>query len=309
MNQHLRLAAVALLAAGLAACSGVSSSVPHSQTQQPMNNYSAAGIDLSRVHVMPTRDMIGAGYHVNPDITLTYANGPVLQKPAVYVVYWGFNGSSTDPSGEQTYLTNFLTGVGGSPWNNINHQYYEIVAGVTKHIKNPTGELLGTWNDTTNPEPASPTDAQIQAEAGRLMAHFAFNKNASYVVATSHGHNTSGFGTNYCAYHGATTQGGHTIAYTNLPYITDAGPSCGQSWINPGPGGLLDGVSTVEGHEYSESITDPQPFSGWNSFQGEIGDLCAWQSPPGGDITLSTGKFAVQGLFSNKTHSCVLHFP
>ena len=306
MNQHLRLAAVALLSAGVAACSGVGSSVPHSVGQSA--NANTAGLDFNRVHIMRTRDI--AAPNINPDIKLTYGGGAVLQKPVIYVAYWGFASPSNDPSGEETYLNNFISGIGGSPWNNINHQYYDIVGGITHHIRNLTGQLAGTWNDTTNPIPSAPTDAQIQAEAGRLAAHFGvFSKNASYVVATSHLHNSSGFGTQYCAYHGATTQSGHLIAYTNLPYITDAGFSCGENFINPGSSGLLDGVSIVEGHEYSESQTDPHPFNGWNSFQGEIGDLCAWMKPPAADITLSTGTFAVQGLFSNKTSSCVIKYP
>jgi len=36
-------------------------------------------------------------------------------------------------------------------------------------------------------------------------------------------------------------------------------------------------VTIVEGHEYGESITDPEPGSGWYNFAyGEIGDICAW---------------------------------
>ena len=45
------------------------------------------------------------------------------------------------------------------------------------------------------------------------------------------------------------------ITYTNLPYITDAGSSCGEDSVN-GSSGTLDGVSIVEGHELAEAITD-----------------------------------------------------
>jgi hypothetical protein len=64
----------------------------------------------------------------------------------------------------------------------------------------------------------------------------------------------------------------------------------------------------VEGHELSESQTDPQPPSGWYDFPDnqEIGDLCAWLAPPAGDITLSTGTFAVQGLWSNRVNKCTI---
>ena len=304
MNQYLKLAGIALFASAIAACSGIGSSVP-SQPPQPSMSSS---MDLSNVHVMRTR--FSESFDLQPNVQLTYGGGPVLQKPLVYIVYWGFAGPSNDPSGEQTYLTNFVSGVGGSHWMNITHQYYQINhLGTHQKIKNTVGQLAGTWVDLTNPVPSAPTDGQIQTEAQNLEAHFGFSKYASYVVATPHDHNSPGFGTQYCAYHGASNSAHGLIAYTNLPYMTDAGFNCGENFINSGPGGLLDGVSIVEGHEYAESQTDPHPFSGWNSSQGEIGDLCAWLKPPAGDITLSTGTFAVQGLWSNANSNCVIHFP
>ena len=65
---------------------------------------------------------------------------------------------------------------------------------------------------------------------------------------------------------------------TNLPYVTDAGASCGQDFVNSN--GTLDGVSIVEGHEYAETITDQTPAGGWTDSSGEeTGDKCAWISP------------------------------
>ena len=311
MNHFVKLASVLLLATALAACSGVGTSLPtNNQPVQPSIAVSHGSGDLSNVHLMLPR---GAN---QPNLTgaLTYHGGPVLKKPVVYVVFWGFNNSGYDPSGEQTYMTNFLTGVGGTPWSATNHQYYQVVGTLTQHIANQVGQLAGTWVDSTNAVPSSPSDFQIQVEAGNLMNHFAFNKYASYVVATPHGHNTPGFGSSFCAYHGATNQGGKgTISYTNMPYITDAGRSCGENSVNGGSAGLLDGVSIVEGHEYSESETDPQLNAWWDGSNGEeIGDLCAWQGL--GNITESTGTFAMQPLWSDKLGgirggACTLHTP
>jgi len=306
MNQYVKLACVTLLASALAACSGVGSSVPNLTHQAGSNATVSHGFgDLSSVHVM--HPFNGS---IQPALTgaLSYHGGPVLKKPIVYVVYWGFNVSGSDPSGEQTYLTNFLTGVGGTPWSKTNHQYYQIVNGLTQHIANEVSQLQGTWVDSTNPVPSSPSDGQIRAEAAALEAHVGFNKYASYVVATPHGHNSPGFGSQFCAYHGATNAGGQTISYTNLPYMTDAGPSCGENFVNPGPAGVLDGVSIVEGHEYSESETDPQLNAWWDTSNGEeIGDLCAWRGL--GDITESTGTFAMQPLWSDLKNACTLHTP
>ena len=310
MHTKFKLAVVGLAVLALAACSGNGTSLPGpGQAGQSMSHRGASAgpgfVDPSHVILMRTAYMPGPSSDAPQ--TLKYNNGPVQRTPAIYVVYWGFNVSGSDPSGEQPYLTSFLNGVGKSPWMNTDHQYYEIVGGITKHIKNPVGQLKNTWVDPSA-VPSSPSDGQIRTEAAALEAHFGYNKNASYVVATPHGHNTPGFGTQFCAYHGATSSGGGTISYTNLPYMTDAGHSCGENAVNPGAGGILDGVSIVEGHEEAESQTDPQPPRGWyNGTYGEIGDICAWQGL--GNTVLTTGTFAVQPLWSNAVSACVLHSP
>ena len=119
------------------------------------------------------------------------------------------------------------------------------------------------------------------------------------MVATPTGHSTSGFGTSFCAYHGDVTEDPN-ITYTNLPYMTDAGGSCGEDSVN-GSNGTLDGVSIVEGHELAETITDPL-LNGWFNASGEIGDLCAWTDLA--NLTTTTGTFPVQPLWSNAANGC-----
>jgi hypothetical protein len=307
MNQHLKIAAVGLFAFALTACSGVGGSLPGPTQNAPSQSQSISngpGIDISHAHIMRTR----FSQNVIPNLPhLTYRNGAIDRTPAIYVVYWGFNVSGSDPSGEQAYMTSFLNGVGGSKWIATDKQYYQIVGGVKQHIQNPIGQLKGTWVDPSS-VPNSPTQAQVETEAAAAEAHFGYNKYASYVVATPHGHNTPGFGSQFCAFHWQKATGGGTVAYTDLPYMTDAGGNCGANILNPGPAGLLDGVSIVEGHELSETQTDPFPFSGWyDNANGEIGDICAWINIQ--NTVLSTGTFATQPLWSNKAGACVQHTP
>lgn len=100
---------------------------------------------------------------------------------------------------------------------------------------------------------------------------------------------------------------GSTLAFTNLPYIPDAGYSCGAGFVNSGSAGALDGVTIVEGHEYNETITDQFPAGGWITPSGrdageEVGDLCAWNvagPDPATNLALSTGSFAVQAIWAN----------
>ncbi len=88
--------------------------------------------------------------------------------------------------------------------------------------------------------------------------------------------------------------------------MPDAGGNCGAN-ITTAPKdetGTDEGVTIVEGHEYGESVTDPNPPSGWYSNQaGEIGDACAWiniQNDPFGKKSYTS-----QPMYSNATESCV----
>jgi serine protease len=307
MYQKVKFAAVGLVALALTACSsGGSMPSLHSNGTQSIHQVSG-GVDTSKVHIM--RTMNSTAPFANPNNNnLQYYGGPVEVKAHIYIVFWGFNVSGSDPSGEQTYLTALMNGVGGSSWMRTDNQYYQIVSGVTTHIKNPTGMLKGTWVDPSS-VPSAPNDAQIRAEAASAEAHFGYNKNGNYIVATPHNHNSPGFGTQYCAYHSPTSSGGGEISYTDLPYMTDAGQNCGENSVNPGTKGLLDGVSIVAGHEQAESQTDPQVNlnTAWAGRLGENGDACAWQGL--GNVVLSTGTFAMQPLWSNAISGCALHTP
>jgi hypothetical protein len=304
MYQNLKLAAVGLVALALTACSS-GGSMPSFQNTQSISHQAQVGVDASKVHMMRTRFSIAP--QSNPN-NLQYFGGPVEITPKAFLIFWGFNVSGSDPSNEMPYVTALFTGIGGSTWMATDKQYYQITGGVKHHIKNPSNELGGTWIDSSS-VPSSPSDAQIRAEAANGEAHFGFKKGGNYIVFTPHNHNSPGFGSSYCAYHSPTTSNGGEISYTNEPYMTDAGQNCGENSVNPGAGGLLDGVSIVVGHEEAESQTDPQVNlnTAWAGNLGEIGDACAWQNLQ--NITLSTGKFAMQPLWSNKIGGCTQHTP
>jgi hypothetical protein len=284
----------------------------------------------------------GYAHHGNPARTtgspnLSYHGGVadgssgtigVETAPKVYLVFWGSqwgtNGSN-DPSGEAGILHNFVSDVGGSSWLNSVSQYCQGVAsgsftcsGAAKgSFASNSVTLAGTWFDSASAAPKSPTQTNLAGEAVRAAAHFgntttASNASAQYVVATATGNSSGGFGGRYCAYHSSTTSSAGDIAYTNLPYITDAGASCGANFNGLGANA---GITIVEGHEMAETITDQFPNGGWlDSGGAENGDKCAWiqTGTPGAaaDVTLSNGgTFPVQSLWSNATSSCVLSYP
>jgi serine protease len=258
--------------------------------------------------------------------------GTVSTAPAVYLVFWGSQWSTSDPYA--SYLTNFMSGLYGSgdDWSSVSQQYCQGVAAGTvtcpstaSHVGVPSGSLVkGVWFD--NALPATPVTAgvlnipsvdQMAAEAVRAAAHFGntapgSNTETQYVIALPSLFVAPGEGY-YCAYHSSISSNYGDVAYTNLPYLTDVGSLCGQDSVNAN--GTYDGVSIVEGHEFMETITDMRPATGWTDTSGEEnGDKCAWISSGQGamaNLTLSTGTYAVQSTWSNAFNGgnggCVLH--
>ena len=254
---------------------------------------------------------------------LKYGGGQVQTATKVFVVFWGSQWSTTgDPAGMASYLTNFLGGLYGTQdnWSTSTTQYCQgAPSGATscptgaQFVGHPTtSPVADTWTDTATAAPSGASQSQLATEARRAATHFSptapLGPNAQIVVVTPSGADPQGFGTSYCAWHSYTSAAGvGTIAYTNLPYMPDAGAACGQSFVNAGAAGALDGVSIVAGHEYAETLTDPF-INAWKDQQGqENADKCAWISPTqsGGarDLALTSGSYAVQGLWSNALNS------
>jgi hypothetical protein len=92
----------------------------------------------------------------------------------------------------------------------------------------------------------------------------------------------------FCGYHDAF---GKTTFYAAMPYPNCHGCLGGLS--------VLDALTSTSSHELCEAITDPVPGSGWyDDVNGEIGDICAWQ-------TRKLGDYTVQLEWSNAQQRCV----
>jgi Ricin-type beta-trefoil lectin domain len=254
-----------------------------------------------------------------PDCPLLYNGGPVQHNPHVYLLLWGptwFNNSGEEAS--FNYLNSFFAGLGQQPqdnWSTITSQY-----GDGGGFPTFSGSVYeGAFQDTgTPPSDTMTSDFAAEADAFAGAVGITDLNDAQIVIATQSGTCPDGFyapgcagGTGYyCAYHASSNE-----PFTNLPYLLDSGAGCGENFVNSN--GTHDGFSIVGGHEYAESITDPFPSSGWvdpndNVSGGEIGDKCAWRgqawgdNDPAGDVTLSTGSFAMQSLWSNSANGCVI---
>lgn len=91
----------------------------------------------------------------------------------------------------------------------------------------------------------------------------------------------------FCGYHEATKDG---IYYAVEPY-----PDCSGCL---GSFAAFDALTLTSSHELCEAITDPVPGSGWyDDVNGEIGDICAWQSK-------TVAGYTVQLEWSNSANAC-----
>lgn len=248
---------------------------------------------------------------------LYYHGGAIQQSVRVVIVYWGTDWTTSAYTSAKSYIEGFFNGVGGSSWANSTTQYCSGLANGTiqcgtagTHPTNPASSATVLYDSTS--VPASPTQSQIAARAAAAANTYGNEANTNYMVFTPSGHSENGFGTSWCAYHSSSG----SLSYSYMPYQPDAGASCGMNFVNAGNSGYFDGFSIVGGHEYGETITDPYPSSGWlDSHGSENGDKCAWISSGQGaaaDISLKSGSYAVQSLWSNAFNSgsggCVLSY-
>jgi serine protease len=309
-SARVRRPTIRSLAVGLGLASLIGAAMATSVGASP------AGADRPEI-MMKIHGEAGKGAKPIRSVQLTYhggvgGSGVVTGADKVYLIYWGSQWNGNDPSGEAAIEQDFFNHVGGSSWNNSVTQYCQGVATGTVtcgtsgvHVPNPNNVLGGTWSDNGAAAPSRPTQAQLAAEAVKAAAHFgnttaAVNKTVQYVINTATGNNSSGFGTQYCAWHSSTSSTYGNIAYTNMPYMTDAGASCGANFNGLG---AAAGITIVGGHEFAETETDIFPNGGWLDRNGaENADKCAWIGSGQGasaSVSLNGKSFPVQSLWSN----------
>ena len=275
-----------------------------------------------------------------PNCNLSYHYGPIQRSPKVYLLFWGpkWNTVSTAESAKN-YLISFYRGLGKDGWSLTAAQYGDPSG---HHPTFGTPLLAGYGSDTNNPyQSVTLDDLGKEALKGISLFHITDTNDAEIVLAAqpgtcfaefTPGDPSTTFAGNcghvqasggYCAFHDYdynSSNPSQFLPWVNLPFQNDAGPGqggCGENFINTGSAGTYDGFSMVAGHETMETITDPE-VTAWydpndNISGGEIADKCAWAgepfgvTDPAGDLTLSTGSFAMQSLWSNALGKCVMN--
>lgn len=272
-----------------------------------------------------------------PNCNMPYHGGPVQHAPRVYLLFWGPRWT-TDATHEaaKNYLINFYKGLGTSSdgWSLIQRQYNDKT-GRPKFGRS----LFGGSRVIATKPPKTVSLSTLGNEAWNARTMFKISlasaHNAQIVIATQSGtcfQATGGLNfagncgkaptqsTNgYCAFHNADILNASVyLPWVNLPFQLDAKAGCGENFVPIKKNGQLEGFSISGGHETAETITDPKETA-WvdrndKTSGGEVADKCAWagiawnQNPPdpAGPVTLSTGTFVMQSLWSNVQHRCVL---
>ncbi|MGA8099333.1 MAG: hypothetical protein WB810_11825 [Candidatus Cybelea sp.] len=302
---------VALFVAGCAGA-GVSPLGP-STTQADASKFVPAGPDwiyadgalFHRPHYAATRSMaLSPASRISPLLPyVPYLGGPVIVAPKFYFTFWDFNKKS-DPDKIEPLVLEYAKVMGGSDHNNIEVQYYQGTKKQKTYITNPSKQFGGSWNDNSA-VPKKPSDAQIAAESLKAVGHFGYDPNGVYLVVTPHKHSEVDFGSKWCAYHSSAYYQKNPIPYAYLPYIPDAGSNCGSDIVTPpsDESGKNEGVTIMAGHEFGETITDPQPFTAWTGPAGEIADVCAFQHIA--NDPFGKKSYTMQPMVSDATRTCV----
>lgn len=107
----------------------------------------------------------------------------------------------------------------------------------------------------------------------------------------------------FCGYHSSVLVNGQKMVYTVEPYQYVQG--CGfTGGVNTDANGddLVDSTANTLTHELFETITDPDPGTGWQSPAGyEIGDICEGYFT---NVNLNGTGYTVQSVWSDASHVC-----
>jgi hypothetical protein len=206
---------------------------------------------------------------------IDYHGGPVMLNTVnVYYIWYGSWPSTNDTT--KSLLTTFGNSIGGTPYFNINTTYYDAtptnVSGLVT-LKAQTADSGSLGNALS--------DANVQTIVEKALANGALGSpdpNGVYFVLTSEDVNeTSGFCTQYCAWHAHGTINGKDIKYGFVGNPARCPSACSAQGTTPNGDLAADAMANLIAHELAEAATDPD-LNAWYDRRGyENADKCAWK--------------------------------
>jgi hypothetical protein len=283
-----------------------------------MSGFVAAFAGAQRLLRIGTFVAIAAGLFVCAQARASAQNvpfngGPIMQKNAVYQIFWLPTASVYDSSvaggigNYETLLTQFFNDVSATTYYSVVGQYSGTCDGGICFVQNSPGavNVAGTFVDRRAYAHADGTaatgtiadpllDADIQHEVQTIINDnqgLNDGTNAEYFVYLAAGiqecfgapaggtmctffNPANVAGLTFCAYHSKFTDaGGNSAVYGVMPDANSM-DGCNEG-LSLAPNGQIssDQEVALTSHEFFESVSDPL-LNAWTSTGGEIGDLC-----------------------------------
>ena len=218
-----------------------------------------------------------------------YNNGPLISAAEVFTVFWGSGWQQGSAANLIPHINAFFDYILTSP---LIDQLAEYSAG---QYQIGHGKRIGTITLTDPDVSSTVDDSAIQQMIQQQISQRALpasNPNVIYFIFLPSGVTVTQGGSAsckvFCGYHDAIAS---DIFYAVMPFPDCSG--CASNFST------VAALTVTASHELCEAITDPVPGEGWYDNQnGEIGDICAWQ-------TKTLGQYTVQKEWSNKSGRCV----
>jgi hypothetical protein len=224
----------------------------------------------------PTSEAPTAGSTGTISPTIHWNGGPIMTgSPNVHLIWygnWAQNNGSDNAAGQQI-VRDYMHGVGGSPYLQINSGYTGSNGQVSGMLGSTSEATVGYTNGKRlRDNDISKIVGDYITSTGRK------DTNAVYFVLTSSDvAETSGFCNRYCGWHTSGTIAGANIKYSFVGNANRCLSSCAAQTTSPNNNPGVDGMVSVVAHELEEALTDPNPSSGWTDANGaENADKCAW---------------------------------
>jgi len=195
--------------------------------------------------------------------------------PHVHLIWYGnwnqTNGSDT-PAG-QAIVRDFIHGLSGSPYLAINSGYTGSGGSAVTGWLNATFEGSDAYS-----RGARLRDSDVASIVSSYMTHSGIrDPNAFYVVLTSTDvAETSGFCTQYCAWHNSAAIQGFNIKFAFVGNPNRCLSACAAQTTGPNGNAGVDGMVSVLAHELEETLTDPNGNAWFDAKGAESADKCAW---------------------------------
>jgi hypothetical protein len=249
--------------------------------------------DPIRIVPLRTQDKallaLGEAIVAAPAARLTYRKGPLIPAVEVFTIFWGAAWKTAPQNALIPRLNAFFDAILTSALIDQMSEYN------TGPYKIGHGRRTGTATITTGLRGTSVTDTAIQAFLKQQIGKNGVPKvtaNSLYFIYVAPGVRVVMGGAASCqAFCGYHSDIGAKTFYAVMPY-----PGCTAC---TGDLAAFDALTSTSSHELCEAITDPVPGAGWyDDTNGEIGDICAWQ-------TKKIGAYVVQLEWSNKAGKCL----